>query len=514
MKLSPVASKTDLVSARVELNGQEMPGDYIVESIQVTREVNRLGTARIVLADGDPATQDFAISAADVVVPGVRVQISMGYCEDTRVVFKGIIVKHGVRVRENGKPQLVLTCTDSAVKLTAGRRSAVYRGMCERDIWNTLLEAQGLSLAPAQADAGTAEGMAAAPDLVRYYSTDWDFMLIRAEAAGQVVVVDDAVVSIGPPALADACGLRLAYGDSIIALNAEMDARNQLSSVSASGWMRKSRLARVCGTVSFRGNAGAVPGKTIELAGLGGRFNGDVYMARVEHTLEDGNWVTEVGFGMAPHGFAASNPDVHAPPASGLLPAAQGLQVGTVLQIDADPLGQMRVLVDLPLLDSASQGVWARLGAPYATSQGGIFFMPEPGDEVTVGFLNNDPRFPVVLGSLYSSKQTNAHKGIVTKTGLKILLEDVDKIITISTPGQQSIVIDGEKKTITITDASQNTVTMSQGGVTVASQGTLSITAADITIAASGTLTMSGAAVTRLSSDGVLTVQGSEVKLN
>lgn len=578
MNRSPLACKTDLVSSSLQVNGAAIRGDYVVERIQVTREVNRLGSAQIVLSDGDPSTENFAISAANTLVPGVPVQIDLGYHQDNGIVFNGIIVKYGVRVRKNGQSQLVLTCTDSAVKLTAGRRSAVYRGMSEPAIWEQLLEAQGLTLTTG----GDGDAQDPPPDMVRYYSTDWDFLLTRAEASGQVVLVDDARVAIGAPVLADnGCGLVLTYGESMIAFSAEMDARNQLSSVSASGWdiadqkalsedseeeaagsqvrgyisgkelsnvmhqqafdlmsaaplgsadlqawanaqLRKSRLARLCGTVSFQGNASAVPGKTIELAGLGGRFNGDVYIARVEHTMEQGNWVTEVGFGMAPRWFAASSPDLQAPPASGLLPAAQGLQIGTVLQIDADPAGQVRVRVNLPLLDSDGLGVWARHGTPYATSQGGIFFMPELGDEVAVGFLDNDPRFPVVLGSLYSSKHLfpqqpdapNTYKGIVTKGGLTILLEDVKKIVTISTPAQQSVVIDDEQKTITITDASQNTVTMSQDGVAMVSQTKLTLTAQDITLSASASLTMSGATSAKLSSDGVVTVQGSEVKVN
>src|SRR4051812_26941895 len=88
------------------------------------------------------------------------------------------------------------------------------------------------------------------------------------------------------------------------------------------------------------------------------------------------------------------------PPASGVNPGVSGLIVGTVKQIDQDPQGQNRVLVVAPLIDPQGDGVWARLANAYASNNAGISFMPEVGDDVVLGFLNDDPRLPIVLGSL------------------------------------------------------------------------------------------------------------------
>ncbi|QYG08024.1 hypothetical protein [Janthinobacterium sp. PAMC25594] len=235
----------------VTLNGHVMPDDYAVESIHVTGELNRLGTARIVLADGDPSTGGFKLSTADTLLPGVTVEVAIGYHPNISTVFKGIIVKHGMRIGGQGGSQLVLSCAEVAIG------------------------------APVQAD--------------------------------------------------NSCVLLVAYGESIIAFSAELDARSG-----------------VRGTVSFQGNALAVPGKTIELAGLGKRFDGDVYITRVEHTLEHGNWVTELTFALPPRCVASDSGQVHAP-------AIPGLQIGTALQVEADPQGQ--------------------LPGPHAPDQGGPFFM-------------------------------------------------------------------------------------------------------------------------------------------
>ncbi len=80
-------------------------------------------------------------------------------------------------------------------------------------------------------------------------------------------------------------------------------------------------------------------------------------------------------------------------------PAVRGLINGTVKKMYDDPLGQFRVLVDVPMFNNYGEGIWARLANFYSTSGAGAFFMPEVGDEVVVGFLNEDPCSPVILES-------------------------------------------------------------------------------------------------------------------
>ena len=57
------------------------------------------------------------------------------------------------------------------------------------------------------------------------------------------------------------------------------------------------------------------------------------------------------------------------------------------------------------LTTSKAMGVWARMAHVYATEDCGFVFYPEVGDEVVLGFFDDDPTYPVILGSLYSSKR-------------------------------------------------------------------------------------------------------------
>lgn len=596
MNVSPLAGLTDLVFVTVLVNGSAIPDTYQVESVKVVREVNRIGTAHIVLSDGDPATGTFALSEADTFVPGAKVEIKIDYHTAATSVFKGIVVKHGIRVREQGSAQLLVTCSDSAIKMTVGRKSNIYQKSTDDTVLKALIEKHGLT-------ASVESTPVSYEELVRYYSTDWDFLLSRAEVNGKLVLVDDTKVTMQSPAVAQECGLVVKYGDALKTLDAEIDARSQYTQVSTTAWdiaeqkvlsansvdptvneqgnldgstlasvlnagtfelnspaplgnddlqgwanaqLLKSRLARIRGTVAFQGNGKAVPGKTIQLAGLGARFNGQAFIARVTHTVKSGNWLTEVGFGLSPRWFVEEQHDIEAPPAAGLLPGISGLQIGTVKKIDADPLTMTRVLLDLPLIDSEGKGIWARLGTPYATAKAGIMFMPEIGDEVMVGFINDDPRFPVVLGSLYSSKhmppytpdQPNTNKAIVTKGQIKITLQDVDKIVTIETPGGQVVVLSDKDSSISMTDSNKNNVKLSASGISLNSpkdvtikatgsvsiQGTAGVSikssasvkaeAPQIGAEASATLTLKGTASAELKSSGRVAVQGGIVMIN
>ena len=69
-----------------------------------------------------------------------------------------------------------------------------------------------------------------------------------------------------------------------------------------------------------------------------------------------------------------------------------------------------------------------------------------------LGYFNNDPSHPVILGSLYSSNKKppyeltadNYKKAIITKGQLKIEFDDEKKILTIVTPANNQIVIDDD----------------------------------------------------------------------
>jgi uncharacterized protein involved in type VI secretion and phage assembly len=286
----------------------------------------------------------------------------------------------------------------------------------------------------------------------------------------------------------------------------------------------KAQLAKIRGEVTFQGSALAMVGCMVALEGLGDRFNGDGYVAAVHHRLSEGLWRTSAEIGLSPHWFATTAPYVAAPGAAGQLPPASNLQTGTVLKIDSDPDGEYRVQVSLPLLQAADgAGIWARLGNFYASNAVGAEFYPEIGDEVVVAFMNGDPRFAVILGSLYSKKNPppvspsagNNQKTILTRGKLRIDFFEDKPSIMISTPAKQSVTLDDAANSVTIKDANGNSITMDASGITIKSGADIKLDATgNISLSAQANFTASGQAGAKLTSTAIVQVKGVMVELN
>jgi Rhs element Vgr protein len=553
---SPDINDGSQLSLSIKVAGKEISSTYQIVSINTWLGVNKIPKATIVLFDGSPETQDFEASNLKTFLPGNKVVIGAGYGGTTpATIFTGVIVKQGIEITRNAGSKLLVHLTDEVIKMTLERSNALFEKIKDSDLIGQLIAANGLSK-------DVAATTTVHEEIVQYYASDWDLMLTRAEMNGLVVMADAGKVTVKEPDTQQSPVLSVKYGDSILDLDAEMDAATQFTSSAiksytwepdqqklinsgpgtvsvkeqgnyssaelakvfgvksvpqqtgapiektalqdwSSAELLKSKLAKIRGSVRFQGSALAKVGKTIELAGLGDRFNGTAFIAGVHHSISDGRWLTTVQFGLSANWFAETTFGIAAPAASGQLPAIKGLQTGVVKKVAKDPGGEFRVFVTLPLLQDDAKGVWARLSGFYASNKFGAVFYPEVSDEVIVGFMNEDPRYAVILGSVYSKKlpplfppdEKNNKKAITTRSQLQILFDDQDKIIEIVTPGKHSIKMDDKAKSITVKDGKGNTMSMSGSGIALESTSNLSITAkGNITIEAKGNLALKAAA--------------------
>lgn len=589
-------NSSDVVKLSIFSDGAQINETIQIESVSVTNAINKIPYARIEMLDGDMPNKDFPISSGDDFKPGKEIKINAGYGDSEDTIFQGIVVKHSIKISGDNNSRLVLECRDKAVAMTIGRHNANYIDKKDSEIISDLISNYtGLS---SDVDATTTQYK----ELVQYYCSDWDFMLSRAEVNGLLICVEDAKLSVKAPQVSGEAELKLTYGDDVIELHADIDARTQFAEVNTASWdpgeqavveeqvgpqtlnkqgdltakdlaavvdlksfrlqtpgviektalkdwaagqQLKAGLARIRGRMKFQGSAKARTGTLIALEGVGDRFNGEVFVSSVNHQINAGKWISEVDFGMSPDWFADQR-DLVAPPASGFLPGVEGLQIGVVMKLDEDPDGQNRVQVSVPILQAQTEGVWARLANFYASNSFGAFFIPEIGDEVILGYLNNDPSNPVVLGSLYSSKQVppyeltadNFTKAIVTKSQLKIEFDDDKKITTITTPGDNKLVFSDDDKSILMQDQNGNKVELSADGIVLDSPKDIKISAkgkigidavgeiaisskADVKVeglnvshTANVGFTAKGSATAELSASGQTTVKGAMVMIN
>jgi len=195
--------------------------------------------------------------------------------------------------------------------------------------------------------------------------------------------------------------------------------------------------------------------------------------------MADGVYFTKIQFGLQPNLLQGEKIPNQIP----IYNPVRGLHIGKVTKIDADPTGEYKIQVLIPTLKQTGQGIWARLSHLYATASAGSFFIPEVGSSVVIGFLNEDPRFPVVLGSLYNSTNAppetisaaNPKKSLISKSLLKLEFDDTDKIITLLTPGGNTLIISDKGKGITLEDLNGNKIKTSTSGIEITSDFNITI---------------------------------------
>lgn len=584
LRLLPNQGNTDLVTFTILVNGASVGREIGVISISVNKEVNKVPWAKIVIADGDVAAQDFEVSNQDTFLPGNEIEIQAGYHSDETTIFKGIIVKHGISIMRDRHSLLEVECKDVAVKMTVNRKSNYFFEGTDAEIFDELISDHSIaSEIDAQANVTKHK------EVVQYGTTDWDFIVSRAEAIGMLVVPDDGVMKIKKPDFGQLPMALLQYGGNILELDAMMDATYQYSSVKASSWsytnqelseqeatepvlqeegnvsssdladvlgldapnlihsgkvedadlrgwasalFLKSKLSKIKGRVKILGFADVKPGSLIELQGVGDRFNGTAFVSTVRHSIADGNWYTDIQVGLSPKWFSAEN-DLSLLPASGLVPAISGLQIGIVTQLENDPDGEHRIQVRVPVIDAGADGIWARVACLDAGNERCSYFRPEVSDEVIVGFLNDDPRDAIVLGMLNSSAKPlptdvfsetddNHIKGFVTRSKIKLTFDDDKKIITLETPAENKIVIDDDAGTIELKDQSNNKITMSISGISIESASDLILKATqNVTIQgvkieakADSEFAANGSVKASLQSSGQTEIKGGMVMIN
>jgi len=291
----------------------------------------------------------------------------------------------------------------------------------------------------------------------------------------------------------------------------------------------KSRLAKIRGRVKIQGDGKVNPGDIIALAGVGDRFAGNVMATAVRHEIAKGSWYTDIQFGQSPDWYSVEM-EIDEKPASSMISSIQGLQIGIVTALENDPEGEFRIKVRIPVISNTEEGAWARLATPDAGNNRGIVIRPELGDEVIVGFINNDPRDAVVLGCLHSSKNVapveakddNHQKGWITRSEMKIILDDEKKSILIATPAENKILISEEDKSILIQDQNGNKIQINSDGILMESikdiimkaTGDIKMEGINIESKANAAFKAQGSASAEISSSATTTVKGSVVQIN
>ena len=530
--------------------------------MEVHREVNRIPFAELTFRDGDPAQQKFAYSDQADMAPGKEMEVRLAYvggdaAQERPPEFKGIIVRHSVEADAGGS-RLLIEVRAQAYRMTQQRKSRVFRNMTNSDIFKQIIEEYGLKTGKIPAT------QPKHVEMVQYNCTDWDFLLSRADSCGRWVLVrfDEEgreTVDVIAPQLEGEPVHTFAFGKRpplIYSLEMQADLDQVQGAVQSIAWdskqqkmtrlvkandfalaqgnfdpaelsgtlgkssvvmknpaeieeselqawadaqLIKSRLATIRGRMTVKGEANFQVNDLIAIDGISGPFNGNTLITGVRHVSGRQSWKTDIQFGL-PGAWFTQKEDIAGLPAAGMLPPISGLRTGVVQVYEKDQAHRLLVKVAVPDIDETQGVVWARLAMPYAGNSHGLFFRPEPGDEVILGFIDNNPREVIILGSVFSEKNfppvkddkidtENQVKRWVSGKGIQITWDESVPAFQIATAekGKEQPSLNGKdpaknttqlflgKDEAVLSDINGNVIRMDSKGITIESKKAIKI---------------------------------------
>lgn len=538
-----------------KVDGADVDCSANLISVETSCSVGKIAMAKIVLQDNPTSLTE---SDSDRFPIGSKVEVSFGRDGELSPVFSGVVTDRSLHFDKDGA-QVTVTARHEAFRMTLERRFTSHEEKTDSDIISAVAGDYGIP-----ADIG--DTPVTHEKVVQYNCSDWDFINMRAEAAGLLLcALPDGLVARAPDLSADPV-LTIDAGFSLIRLQIGVNGKDRFKSVSAEAWNYSSReldtadadatggdtaqgtdktadlasgigndvhtlrllsgqgtpdamkqlasaqalrsgLSRITGKVSAAGFAGVRPLDMVALEGVGKRFDGKTLVTAVIQNYTREGWETTLGLGLEDVPFHTRFTDIDSPGADGVAPPTHGLQAATVDALEGDPQGEERIRVKLMGSDTAA--LWARVAVPYAGDGRGLVFMPEVGDEVIVGFMGGNPSEAVVLGSLHgSAAPPPCDKS--DDNDLKAIVTREGVRIEFDDKKKHVVIETPGGNSITVSDDEKSVLVKDQNGnkVTLSSDGIVLDSAKDVAVKAKGDVNIEGTNV-NLKANAQLAAKGS-----
>ena len=491
------------------------------------------------------------------------------------LVFSGVIIKQGIQSSENQNSILYLELRHRYYLSSIKKNSRIFLDKKDSEAFEEIINEYKFN-----------NEVDSSPEvqrqLIQFNSSDWDFINMRAEATNNYVIPKNDLLLVKNITSNEDEKAQLILGANIFKLNLETDSRFSFETFNTKTWdadnqeildiessaeilsaagsrssveiAKKSQhgkeeilglgtisemeatsisnrnkvnaeLSKIRGTLKCVGNNETQIGDWIKLDGVGTQFSGKLLVTGILHELTAGSWYTTFKIGTNPETYGSKDDSQNT--ASGLLPGINGLQIGVISKLESNENDE-KILVQLPNLKQGADAIWARCARMEAGNQRGWIFRPELDDEVILGFINDDPRQAIILGSMHSSKNaapifaedSNNHKGYISRENLKLLFDDDQKIISILTPNA-SIELNEATKKIIIKNKG-NSIEMSESGIKIETQKDFKIKAAgdiefegkNVKLKANTQFSAEGMTGVKVSSSATTEIKGSLIKIN
>ena len=257
------------------------------------------------------------------------------------------------------------------------------------------------------------------------------------------------------------------------------------------------------------GNPKVRAGTTLKIKGLGAEFSGTYRCSATTHVYGGGYSTSFEVLGRSPRDLL----DLARPATRNTW--GDHLVIGLVTN-NNDPEGLARVRVKYPTLDENSESAWARVVAVGAGPKGGgQLMLPQPDDEVLIGFENGNPDRPYVIGALWNGKDKPNKElwepkgGKQARDGSYVLRSE--KLIDMLAKGDINIKTPQGKMLVDVMD--ELTIVVGKAKIVLKKDGTITIEGGNVTVNGQMGTTVKGAKVD-VQGQGPVTVKGATVAIN
>jgi uncharacterized protein involved in type VI secretion and phage assembly len=144
-----------------------------------------------------------------------------------------------------------------------------------------------------------------------------------------------------------------------------------------------------------------------------------------------------------------------------------------------DPTKNGRIKARVPQVFGDLETGWALPCVPYTGQQEGLFALPKVDSGVWIEFEAGDPSYPVWVGGFWANNEVPdaappTTKVLKTTAGHKLVFDDEAKSVLLSDANGNSVTLD--KNGIKIADKNGNSITLGSSGIVLATgSGTVSV---------------------------------------
>jgi len=542
-------SREHVASMSILVNGAEIDPKFrdMVTEVKVVDSLTLPDTALVRITDQKGENID-----SNPLVLGAKLEIKAGKLDarSTETIFKGEIAA----VEPDFTPQGVVLCArayDRAHKLNRERKTRTFQQMSASDMAKKIASEAGLS-AVVQSTSVVHEFFQQSNE------TDWDFLWRLALMHDYEVVVADTKLHFRKANVAQGSGATLRWGENLMTFRPRMSGIQQVNTVQVRAWDPKSKKAvngsasspqtssrpgvaqgkvagdlgggttvvtdRVAATTAeaneiakstlqrmadayyeadgvAQGDPAIKAGGKVKIEGVGSKFGGEFTVSSSTHSYH-GHRGYHTSFQISGRS-ARTLTELIRPPAD--RDWAAHIVVGVVTN-NNDPEQRGRVRVKYPSLSDKEESAWAPVATPSSGNARGLLMLPQPDEEVVIGFEHGDTRRPIVLGSTFNGKDKPGEELLQNRDGSFAVVSN-EKIHQHSK--KDFVIKSDENMTVEITKDEKTTV---KGNTTHETTGTTKQTAKTFTVEAGTAMTVKGANVT-VEASGSLTLKGTTVNV-